>query len=327
MIKNLYHYKTILLFLGLLVSVKAEMNQEDYFSHLVKKGESVSLICIDYYGHYNSAMAEAVKKLNPSISDINVINTGDKLKFHKPQSASKKKETSQPIFEKRVNIIQGVVTCVDGYASLIRKGSDKKSELTTNTLVFPGDVIQTGADGRVEIIVNRESVTRMKENTRLTLGAFRDTEKNVAKTSFNLLGGVLWTKVKKFADKISRFELSLPTAIAGVHGTVYQTGVAQDSTAEIKVYSGEVAVKNKPDSQSASLAGELAEVPGPSEIPGPHEVTMEEWTHIIRSMQKITIGKDGTPSDVTSFQKDTSSSWEKWNEERDMRIAEMFSEK
>lgn len=324
----LYRYQIILL-CGLFLSVSgyAEEKQGAHFAHKIKKGESVSLICIDYYGRYTPQMGDAIKKENPSITNINIIHTGNTLQLQKPHAPSKKKTPSATLFEKKAAVTQGVVTCVQGGASLIKKGSSTRSKLKVNTLVYPGDVLETDAKGRVEIIVNRESVLRMKENTRLTLDAFRDKGKKKGATSCNLKGGTLWTKVKKFTDKICRFELSLPTAVAGVYGTVYQTSLASDSSAEVKVYSGEVAVKNQPQTPKTTTSGELEEVAGPGEVAGPHEVSMEEWTQIVRAMQKITIGKDGTPSEVTSFEKEPASSWEQWNEERDKRIAELFSEK
>ncbi len=328
-----YRYQMLLLCsLFLCVSGYAEEKQGGHFTHKIKKGESVSLICIDYYGRYTPQMGDAIKKDNSSVADINIIHTGNTLNLQKPHTPSKKKTPSKKqtpsvaLFEKKAAVTQGVVTCVEGGASLKKKGKNTRSKLTVNTLVYPGDVLETDAKGRVEIIVNRESVLRMKENTRLTLDAFRDTAKKKGATLCNLKGGTLWTKVKNFTDKICRFELSLPTAVAGVYGTVYQTSLAQDSTAEVKVYNGEVAVKNQPAMLETSIPGGLEEVAGPGEVAGPHEVTMEEWTQIVRTMQKITIGKDGTPSDVSSFEKEPASSWEQWNEERDKRIAQLFSE-
>ncbi len=315
------------LLIGFLAVDYAGAGNPDKFSHVIKMGESVSLICIDYYGCYTPKMGEAIKGLNPSLEDINLIRTGATLVLRKPQTPSKTKTAKPSLFEKKVNITQGVITCVEGKALLIKKGSEKKAPLIVNTLVNPGDVLQTESNGRVEIIINRESVVRMKENTRLTFGEFREKKSGKDATNVKLKGGTLWTKVKKFSGKFCRFELTLPTAVAGVYGTVYQTSLDKDSTAEVKVYSGEVAVKNQPSKQGGTSPGDLGEVPGPHEVPGPREVTMEEWTQIIRTMQKITIGKDGVPSAVTSFKKVSSDTWEQWNEERDKRIAELYSEK
>ena len=65
---------------------------------------------------------------------------------------------------------------------------------------------------------------------------------------------------------------------------------------------------------------------GPDEIAGPDEVSLEQWVQIVREMQKIRIDKKGKPQAVEPFKKDRSDSWERWNEERDRRISEIFAE-
>jgi LysM repeat protein len=312
----------------LLLSATPSQKKDEFFTHNVRKGESVSLICIDYYGHYSAKMGEAIKTLNPEVADINIIQVGQKLKLRQPATAAVPSvataaaaapDTCLPLFEKTVDATQGVVTCVEGSAKLTPRDSRSPGSLAVNTLVYPGDVIETGSRGRVEIIINRESVVRLKENTRLTVQTFRQGRQQKGTTSLQFFGGTLWTKVKRFTDKASRFQLELPTAIAGVHGTVYQTTVAADSSADVKVFHGEVAVKNRPSLEAADALG-------PQEVAGPSEVSLEEWTQIVRDMQALHIGKDGQPSAVSSFKKNPADSWEKWNEERDRRVAEIFGE-
>lgn len=317
---------------GLFLLVNSQQTHETPISHVIKKGESVSLICLQYYGYYSSQLGIAIKKLNPSINDINIIVAGNTITLVKPvkpqePKPQEKADSTATLFEQKAAITQGVITCVEGSALIISKGSGIKTKLIVNSLVFPDDIIETGAKGRVEIIINRESVIRMRENSRLKFGAYRNAEADKGKTSVNVFIGSLWTKVRKFTDKLSRFELTLPNAIAGVHGTVYETSVRPDSSSEVKVYTGEVSVQNTPAADAGTPGTEPQEITGPSEVPGPHEVTMEEWTRIVKAMQKITIGKDGKPSEVTPFKQSPGNSWEQWNQERDKRIAELFSEK
>jgi hypothetical protein len=341
---------TVLAFLSILVNgavdrPSCDQQDGDCFIHMVKKGESVSLLCIDYYGYYSPALGNAFKKLNPEITDINLILAGQKLRFHLPVGKEQAiAQSSQPVqaqatvsaapdtskddtlFIKKVNATQGVVTCVAGTAKLFKVGTGKDQNLLVNTVVYPGDIITTASDGRVELIINRESVIRMRENTKMTIETYRNSNESKGKTKIGFSVGTVWTKVKKFKDKISRFELELPTATAGVHGTVYQSAVNTDSSCEVKVYSGEVAVKGSKQ-KGRAVAGEGAsEVAGPDEVEGPHEVDIVTWTKIVRSMQKIMIRKNGSPTEPALFARDSTSDWEKWNEERDSRIAEMFRE-
>ncbi len=314
----------------ILIAATHPDGNKEFFTHNVRKGESVSLICIDYYGHYTNDMGNAIKNSNPSIKNINVIYPGQKMKLKNPdyKATAAKPDDKQPVFYKKVKATQGVVTYVEGRATITPKGLGAKQSLKVNTIVEPGDLLETASDGRVELIINRESVVRMRENTRLNIDRFRDNEKNTDKTSLGFSFGSLWTKVKKFSDKVSRFQLELPNAVAGVHGTVYQTVVDPQSGSEVAVYEGEVAVSGKSadSDQSDENTSGVREVPGPGEVRGPHEVSMEEWVHIVTSMQQIRIGKDGKPGKPKEFTKKANDSWEKWNEERDRRIAEIFGE-
>ena len=302
-------------------------DDENYIHHKVKKGETVSFLCIDIYGHYSKKLGAAVLKENPSIKDINLIYVGQKIQFRKPVTdttkTTKKDSSDVAVFQKKINATQGVITYAEGDVKLTKKGNSTSDKLLSNVVVYPGDVIKTGNNGRVELIINRESVVRMKENTELTIETFRDMKEKKGKTSLNFSLGSVWSKLKKFKDKISRFELELPTAIAGVHGTVYQTTVNNDKSAEVKVYNGEVAVSGKQKKKAIDNTKPHV-ISAPHEVPGPHQVSMEEWTKIVRAMQTIKIDKNGIPSDPSDFSKTPDDSWEKWNEERDKMIAKMF---
>jgi hypothetical protein len=300
-----------------------------FIEHLVKKGESVSLLCIDYYGYYSRELGDVFQKDNPDVKDINLIVTGQTLRFRAPRAPGAAPDDT--LFVKKVSARQGVVTCVEGSAALIRKGSGAAENLVVNTVVVPGDKIKTSVNGRVEIIINRETVVRLKEKTTAVIEAYRNSGKDQGKTKVGFSVGAIWTKMKKFQDKISRFELELPNAVAGVHGTVYQTSVNTDSSAEVKVFSGEVAVQGKGGEGGASGASNghgkgVKEVAGPSEVQGPTEVNLETWVRIVKAMQKISIDKYGKASTPKPFSWDTTNVWESWNRERDERIKEMFGE-
>jgi hypothetical protein len=299
---------------------------KETFSHIVKKGESISLICIDYYGYYGKDLAKAIVKFNPSIKDINLIFVGQAIVLRNPDYKSEKPVPAETVFERRIQALQGVVTYVEGDASFVPKGSAAKQKLLSNTIVGPGDIVSTSANGKVEMIINRETVVRMKENTRMTVDAFRDPGKTSGRTKMGFNIGSVWTKMKRFRDKVSRFELELPTAIAGVHGTVYEATIDKDSSSEVKVFTGEVAVKNNPAARAPMDTGGVNEVSGPGEVDGPSEVSMDEWVSIVHDMQKIRIDKKGQPKAVEGFKKNDGDSWEKWNLERDRRIAELFEE-
>jgi hypothetical protein len=323
-------------FLPVLISLSfaGDSVQDGFISHPVKKGESVSFLCIEYYGYYSKELGVAVQKDNPGLSDINVIVVGQTLRFRAPRKAqaarAAPKVAVSPIdtlFVKKVAAQQGVITCVQGSVLLYRQGMKKGEPVTVNATVIPGDRLQTADNGRVEIIINRETVIRLKEKSALVIEAFRNSGADKGKTAVGFSLGTIWTKMKQFKDKISRFELELPNAVAGVHGTVYETEVNDDNSSEVKVYSGEVAVQGK-GSKQAKHGGTngVHEVSGPQEVQGPTEVDLDTWVRIVRAMQKVSIDKNGKASEPTTFPADSASDWEQWNNERDRRVNEMFME-
>jgi hypothetical protein len=99
-------------------------------------------------------------------------------------TGSAKEETTIPdtLFVKKIAVTQGVVTCIEGDVRIKRQGSNTFSKLTVNSILNPGDIIQTAASSRAEIVINRESVVRLNEKTEMTLEALRDTGKEDSKT-------------------------------------------------------------------------------------------------------------------------------------------------
>lgn len=314
-------------FATLLVASSPKTAKREYITHTVARGETISIVCIRHYGRYTDELGQAILRANPDLKDLHTVKVGQKLRLRKPIAPQSAEKAALPpkeaeLFEKKVHATQGVVTFVQGRARL-KRGNDAPQTLEANTVVYPGDVVETAADGRVELIINRESVVRLKANTRMTIEELRDNTQEKGKTRVRFSLGTVWTRVRSFKDRICRFELELPNAIAGVHGTVYQTQVAADNSADVKVYDGEVEVKGRPR-HAGSTPSEFGEVQGPQEVPGPHEVTLNEWVHIVRSMQRIQIAPNGAAAQPVQFE-EQNDEWEHFNEERDRQIADIVS--
>jgi phage tail protein X len=310
-----------------LIASSPKTVKREYLTHTVVRGETVSLICIRHYGRYTDELGQAILRANPDLKDLHTVRAGQKLRLRKPIEPQSREKTVLPpkkaeLFERKVHATQGVVTFVEGGARL-KRGKAGPTALRANTVVYPGDIIETAGNGRVELIINRESVVRLKANTRMTVEEMRDNTQKKGKTRVRFSLGTLWTRVRSFKDRICRFELELPNAIAGVHGTVYQTQVAADKSADVKVYDGEVEVK-KGQRHAGPTAGASGEVSGPHEVPGPHEVTMNECVHIVRSMQRIRIDPNGTAAQPVRFEEQDDER-EHFNEERDRHVADIVA--
>ena len=138
----------------------------------------------------------------------------------------------------------------------------------------------------------------------------------------NLSVGKLWAKVKKLTTPDSSVVVETSNAVAGVRGTVYRVNVEEDTSALVKVYDGSVYVASPPKDTSGQPPVQVSkptEVPGPSEVPPPyHQVTMEEWTYIVKAMQQISITSQGIASQPQDFDPQADADdWVKWNQERD----------
>jgi len=302
-----------------LLWISPVFSQKDNSVYSVKSGESLSLICIEYYGFYHSELGSVIQKSNPTIKNINKLYVGQPLRLPPPESL-----TQSTLSLKKVAASEGIVTFVEGKVTHWKKGKKSGLPLNVNTTIGPGDVIETGDEGRAELILNQESVVRLKEKTRLRIEKLKDPAESKSKTELFFSLGTVWSKIKSLSDQIQRFELSMPNAIAGVHGTVYQTTVNTDSSADVKVFDGEVQVRNQsPASPAGSKSKE--EISGPTEIAGPSEVSMEEWTEIVRSMQRIHINRQGQPGQPENFEGNQDDHWEQWNRERDNRLQSILS--
>jgi FecR protein len=221
---------------------------------------------------------------------------------------------------------EATVTTVLGTARVYAAGSKSGRLLKQGDPLKKDQEVKVAAKSRVEIRFPDGTVMRLAEKSSLRLNelAFnKTTEQKNVKVGLNV--GKLWAKVQKLSTPDSTVEVKTSNAVAGVRGTVYRVNVEADKSALVKVYEGEVYVANPPRDESKPLdkATLPHEVAGPSEVPPPyHEVSIEEWTEIVKAMQQISISPDGKPSKPQDFDpKADADDWVKWNQERDKKLS------
>lgn len=211
---------------------------------------------------------------------------------------------------------------VEGKISIMREGADKWRDARVNTVLNKGDQLYTREESFAEIIYTTGAVLRMDENTKIVIDEI--TEKG-HKTSTPV--GNIWVNMKKLLSKKSEFELRSPTATAAIRGTVFQMNTDEDTTTNVSVYKGKVAVgpgskHQKKDEEQKMPPQERYEVQGPTEVPGPYEVTLEHWRMIV-SGQRITVKKDGKYSqEEFDFGKIKEDDFVKKNLELDKEVGE-----
>ncbi len=217
---------------------------------------------------------------------------------------------------------RGIVTYVEGTAKKQRLEEADWRSVIKDTPVISGERLRTFTESRAELEIARLDRIRMAPRTTIdVLKLYEESLEQVRESKIVLQSGDLWAQVGKKSEKMS-FSISTPVAAAAITGTTLRLRVAADSSAELKVYSGEVvlskALDAKPDAKKASLQPQ--QIPGPQQVAGPHEVSVEQWSLIVKSMQKVRVDRNGQVVQSGSFSgadPDEQSDWVKWNQQRD----------
>ena len=220
---------------------------------------------------------------------------------------------------------KGLVTYADGQVKKSATAEALWENAPVNTEILSGDKIRTYRESRAELNLAQLDMIRIAPKTTIQITKLyeEDKEKKI-QTSINLEEGELWAAVHQ-VEATTDFDISAPVAAAAITGTVLRMKVGDDTTTQLKVYEGEVKIRNKPQAlvKEAPRSLKPYQIPGPTEIPGPQEVSVEQWFYIIQAMQQITIDKKGavvSQGDFSEQDKDEQSDWVKWNEARDKAI-------
>ena len=156
----------------------------------------------------------------------------------------------------------------------------------TGIKLFAGDSLRTGEESSASLRWANGGTLRLAEKSVIMVSAPKDTTAT-STSGTTVLSGRVWANMKKIASSGNEFGVSTPTATAAIRGTIFRVDMAGDSTTDVLVYEGKVAVKPA-DTGSKTEKGDTTgrhEVQGPSEIAGPEEVTLEEWITIVAGQQ------------------------------------------
>lgn len=212
---------------------------------------------------------------------------------------------------------KALVSYLEGSAFKSKDGKDWKPVMRGDFL-GANESVKTGVRTRLELTLPDGSKVRFSENTLFKVESLLFTEEERGfemKTFF----GKVWFNVKKLKKlkKVSVFEVKTATAVAGVRGTTFRIDANEDLSSMVKVYEGEVGVKNLP-TESKENGTKPKYISGPKEVPGPHEVSREEWSYIVKSWQQISVSPEGVASKPVSFTpEEDKSDWVLWNQEMD----------
>lgn len=216
---------------------------------------------------------------------------------------------------------KGLVTYVDGSVKKQSTVAPDWTKAEKNTPVVTGDKVRTYRESRAELELMELDVLRMAPQTTIDIvQLYEETREKRREVKIQLNQGDIWAKVSKKSGE-TKFDISTPLNVAAITGTTLRLSFDSDSTTQLKVYKGTVNITNAPeDAKLEPKTIEPYEVPGPHEVQGPHEVSMEQWFYIVKSMQQLTVDKNGQVVSKGSFSTndvDEKTNWVKWNLQRD----------
>ena len=230
---------------------------------------------------------------------------------------------AKQIMELKIGRGEAIVSQLDGSAQYLPAGKTIWMSLKERDIIKGGYEVRTGPKSRLELIMPDNSAVRFADGSHFKILQIEaGDESRPRDIKVHMAVGKSWANLNRAAGKPGRFELTCPTAVAGVRGTIYRMNVEQDKSALIRVYDGQVEVTGggKGEERTPALVPPQ-KISGPKPIPGPTKVSMEEWTFIIKSMQQIKIAADGSaekPRDFT-VQEDRDD-WVDWNKGRDSEL-------
>jgi len=112
-----------------------------------------------------------------------------------------------------------------------------------NDPVQTKDLVVTGKQSRTKLTLTDESLLNIGQNSRVEITEFL-LEKNKRQSIVSIKAGALHTKVEKFLDPNSKFEVHTPTAVAGARGTEWLTVVTENPGTTVYAISQSVSVFN-----------------------------------------------------------------------------------
>lgn len=125
----------------------------------------------------------------------------------------------------------GKITDVSGTVEIRQMGALGARSVRRWMNIFQDDVIETGEDGKVRILLNDSSVITLSGSSKLRVSEqVYDPKGGERRSLFNLFRGKVRAVVSKYVNAArSKFEIHTPTAVAGVRGTIEEVSYNPDT--------------------------------------------------------------------------------------------------
>jgi hypothetical protein len=118
------------------------------------------------------------------------------------------------------------VADVTGQAVIVAKSSGRGVSAVKGMKLFPGDSVETKAGAELELLYEDGSVTRISENSKITIKQLTVEGDKSHQTVLDLALGRVKNAVAKLATSNSKFEVRTKTATAGGSGSSWFVGLS-----------------------------------------------------------------------------------------------------
>lgn len=152
--------------------------------------------------------------------------------------------------------IPAKVTKFSGNVEIARNFDWKWVKVVPDMLVQEGDWIRTRAKSSVEVKQDDGTVIVLRPNTKILFesnGSASTARGEIRTTKLKLDEGSILSRVKKLAQRDSRFEISTPTATSFIRGTEFRVKVEPEGATRLEVLEGRVDFGD--EQQHVSVAG------------------------------------------------------------------------
>ena len=259
----------------------------------VGPSQTVSWLAFRHLGAWTPEIADRIKADNPDIKNLDQLEVGQTLRFR--LSLDQRKLAPAEQIAKAIR--KAVATLVKGSVQVQHGDAASPQPLHANEFLSPGDRITTHPGDVVELIIDNQSVLRVRDKAVLTLTTIQsENSTQSARTTVSLDMGRLWSKVRKWAGPLVGFQVKMPNAIAGVHGTTFECFVNPDSSGGVTVHEGLVGVWDR-------------------------HLTLESPVPSGKSVIVSTTGEVTQPIPTNS----TTPDWNRFNQQRDQSMDEQAS--
>ncbi len=149
-----------------------------------------------------------------------------------------------------LNVRQAKIVSVAGSAIVTRAHTGEQVDAKADLRLYQGDTVTTKSKTKVVIQLDDGSITQMTSLSSMKIDQLSKSLKGQS-TNLALDDGKSWQKVKKLDVQHDKFNVSTPTAVAGVRGTYFSSEVEQATDSTFDVFDGQVDVYQKADPSMA----------------------------------------------------------------------------